>query len=188
MNASPELMTWLDVVPGARAAWDYVVGKVSQFYVIGLQDVPAWERAVQAVAPLASGDSRLSAEVLVVQQKVRDSKALFESLRGKLAGLQAEVSGPGGLGVWQLVAGLVITVAAGMLLFFRNAENTRADLQELLDGLVASGKLSASQAVELFRSDPNSLGARAQDTVIKLAVIGGLGYVVLKAMQRRGVA
>lgn len=162
VQASADGGSWLDMVPGARAAYNYVVGKLAEFHVIGLQRLPGYEKFLAAMGGRlqASSDPALVNLYTQAVTQTGQLRAKFAELEPQVRALAAKLSG-GGLGAVPLavlltVAAGLVTLAAGMYVFFGADAQNEDTVRQLVDRAVANGVMTAADATRLLRSGGGS--------------------------------
>lgn len=187
--AEAEAASWLDVIPGGRAAYNFVVRELSRFNLVGLQDIPRWRGILNAVSAQArSADSVTQQLFAQATSGVADLEGAYVTLADKITSLLAQLRGVGlgvvPVGAIAAAAAAVIAVAGGLVLFFQAASERQQQVADVVNRLVALGKLSGEQAAALLRGGSfgsvlDSLGSKL---VLGAVVVGAL-YVL---SQRRG--
>ena len=71
-------MNPIDLFPGGRTAYNYVLGKLAEFYVIGRQRVPSWTAGVARI----DGEAKKRGLTTLSEQSA-DVKADVASLGGQ---------------------------------------------------------------------------------------------------------
>ena len=176
--------TWLDYIPGARTAYNYLVSKAAEFYLVGTQKIPTWERLTSVLQPriTASGDTSLKTKLSNVTQRTVDLKGSWASLETRVTDMLNKLKSVGlgegeGLGNPVLIpvalAVALVTLVGGMYLFFGATSRNEAAVRSLVDEAVAKGVLTTQQAAALLRQGNTGSG---------LATLGGgLGIAALVA-------
>lgn len=157
--------SWLDYVPGAREAYNYVVGKLAEFHVVGLQKLPGYERLLSAIGSRvrSSGDPVLNALYDDAQTATGVVRQKFNELEPRIRSLVSQFSSSG-LGVLPLatllaIAATIVAVAAAMYLFFgADAQNEDA-VRKLVERAVATGVISEAEATRILRSGGSTFGS-----------------------------
>lgn len=171
--------SWLDAVPGARTAYNFIVGKLSEFHVIGLNKLPGYEALLNGIQTrvLGSGDPALQRLYDQVRQDTQAMRAKWNELEPKVRDVASKLT-QSGLGVLPLatlltLAGTMVVVASGMYLFFNADARNEDAIRELVDRATAQGIISTDEATRLLRSGSSGGG---------LASLGnGLALVALAA-------
>ncbi len=148
--------SWLDMVPGARAAYNYVVAKVSEFNIIGLQKIPAQQSALNSLGPrvMDSRDTNLITMYKLASDETSQLKSNWLTVEEKLRSFLSQIksSGLGVLPVAALIAlaGLAIVVSGTMYLFFKRAENHDELVRDFANSALERGLISAEEANRLI--------------------------------------
>lgn len=175
--------SWLDAVPGGRAAYDYVRTQLSKFNLIGLQDVPNRERLLQFLGDRVRivGDAALQRVYDDAAQGVAVLKTNFAALDVKLRGLFDQLRSVGlGQVPWVAITAILggmITVAGALTLFFSYNDRNESVIRDLCDRSVERGIMTPQQCASMLRS--GSLGGGLGTLgggLMMLALVGGLIY------------
>lgn len=181
--------SWLDLIPGGRDAYNYVVTQLSRFNLLGLDTIPSWKRALEQLGPIVAKSDAVTQQLFTdASNDVLDLQGTWELVQDRIATVIAQLRTVG-LGVIPVatlaaIAATLVAVAAGMALFFNSANQRQQQVSDLVNRLVALGKLSAGEASALLRggsvgSIVDSLGGKL---VLGAVVLGG-AYLFLN---RRG--
>lgn len=173
--------TWLDVIPGGRQAYDYVVRELSRFNLVGLDSIPSWKRTLEALAPIVSSADAVTRNLYdQANNDVLDLQGTWELLQDQVSTVMAKLRAVG-LGVIPIatlaaIAAALVAVSAGMVLFFNSANQRQQQVADLVNRMVALGKLTAAQGSALLRE--GSVGGVVDSLGGKLV----LGAVALGAL------
>ena len=176
--------TWLDYIPGARTAYNYLVSKAAEFYLIGTSKIPAWERTTAVLMPriTASGDTSLKTKLQSVTTGTIDLKGAWTSLETRVTDMLAKLKSVGlgegeGLGnpvmIPVALAVALVTLVGGLYIFFGSASRNEAKVRDLVNEAVAKGILTTQEAASLLREGSTGSGLASLG--------GGLGLVALVA-------
>jgi len=176
--------TWLDYIPGGRTAYNYLVSKAAEFYLVGTQKIPSWERITAVLTPRiqASGDTGLKANLTTVTKQTVDLKGGWMSLETRVTDMLSKLRAVGlgegeGLGLPVLVpvalAVALIALVGGMYIFFGAASRNEASVRKLVNDAVARGVLTTQEASSLLRQGSAGSGLASLG--------GGLGLLALAA-------
>jgi hypothetical protein len=186
--------TWLDYIPGARTAYNYLISKGAEFYLVGTQKIPTWERTLGFLSPRvqASNDTGLRAQLTSVTKGTIDLKGGWSSLETRvtdmLSRLRAVGLGDGeGLGIAVAIpvalAVSLITLVGGLYIFFGSAARNETAIRKLCTDSVARGIISERECAGLLREgtgDP--LGLK------NLALFGGFALAAILILRSRRAA
>lgn len=176
--------TWLDYIPGARSAYNYLIAKGAEFYLVGTQKIPMWERLMGVLQPRvsSSGDTVLRAKLSAATQRTVDLKGSWASLETRVTDMLNKLRSLGlgegeGLGApvaipIAIATGLVALVG-GLYLFFGATSRNEAAVRDLVNEAVAKGILTTQEASRLLREGGAGSGLASLG--------GGLGLVALAA-------
>lgn len=175
----------IDSIPGARAAYDYVLGKLAEFYVIGTQRVPSWRSGAQRIEQMAQqrGLTTLAAKAGDARVDVGGLSGSFQSLAARIDQVRAMLYGPDGSTVRQasvLTGGQIVVLlsVAGLLLtFFVQSGRVESKVSTMVNQAVADGLLTPTQAAAILRG--GGLGGaldRLGTTALVLGALAGLWF------------
>lgn len=176
--------TWLDYIPGARTAYNYLVAKAAEFYLVGTQKIPTWERATAVLQPriTASNDTSLKTKLTNVTQRTIDLKGSWASLEARVTDMLNKLKQVGlgegeGLGnpvmIPVALAVALITLVGGMYLFFGATSKNESAVRDLVNEAVAKGIITTQEATRLLREGGVGSGLGSLG--------GGLGLVAIVA-------
>jgi hypothetical protein len=176
--------TWLDYIPGARTAYNYLVSKVVAFYLVGTQKIPAWERTTAVLAPKIqqSGDTTLKARLTAVTKQTVDLKGGWTSLETRVTDMISKLRAVGlgdgeGLGVAVAIpvalAVALITLVGGLYIFFGATSKNEAAVRDLVNHAVKAGIITTQEASRLLREGGVGGGLSSLG--------GGLGLLAIAA-------
>lgn len=164
--------TWLDRIPGARNAYNFIMSKAAEFYLIGTKKIPGWERQLTALQSRVEqrGDADLKRKLSDATRKTVDLKGAWQSLETRvtqmLDRLKAVGLGDGeGLGLPVAIpvalAVSLIALVGGLYIFFGSAARHETMIRNLCNEAVAKGVISTQECASILRaggSDPLGLG------------------------------
>ena len=183
--------SWLDMIPGARAAYNYIVTKVSEFNVIGLRKIPAQQSALNSLGPriMDSRDTNLITMYKLASDETSQLKSNWLTVEEKLRSFLNQVKGAG-LGVLPVaallaLAGLAIVVSGTMYLFFKRAENHDELVKDFANSALERGLINADEANRLINGGGGMFAGLGQG-LTTLALVAGAIYLLPKVMKRRG--
>lgn len=177
--------TWLDRIPGARTAYNFLMSKAAEFYLIGTKKIPGWEAQLTRLQPRIEqkGDAALKKQLTDVTRRTVDLKSAWASLETRVTQMLDRLRGVGlgdgeGLGLpvaipVALAVGL-ITLVGGLYIFFGSTARHEKSIRDLCNTAVAKGVLSIRECAGILREgggDPLGLGKMS----------GGLAIVALAA-------
>lgn len=149
--------SWLDLVPGARSAYNYVVEKLSEFHLVGLQKLPGYEALLTTIGPRVRGtnDPVLNNLLTTAEQQTNALRAKWSELEPKVRGAVAQFQSAG-LGALPLAALLAIAatlaaIATGMYFFFSADAQNEDTIRQLVERSVIAGLISESDAARILR-------------------------------------
>lgn len=174
--------SWLDYIPGARQAYNFLVSKAAEFYLIGTQKIPSWERITAALTPAIerSGDTSLKSKLTSVTTKTIDLKGAWTSLETRVTQMLNQLRSIGlgegeGLGVPVLVpvalAVALVALVGALYLFFGQASRNEAAVRDLVQEAAAKGVITTEQAARLLR-EPSGFAAGVGRLGTGLIVLG----------------
>lgn len=181
---------WLDVIPGGRQAYDYVTRELSRFNLVGLESIPEWKRTLQAVGPIAQGADPVTRSLFdQANNDVLDLQGTWELLQDQVTTILAKLRSVG-LGVVPIatlaaIAAALVAVSAGLVLFFNSANQRQQQVADLVNRMVALGKLTAAQGAALLREGSagswfDSLGSKV---ILGTVALGAL-WLFLNSRRR----
>lgn len=176
--------SWLDYVPGARTAYNYIVEKISEFNLIGLKQIPNVQSFLTMIAPRvqSSGDSNLIAQLGLVRDETNNLQRNWSSVDEKIRsfGSQTKAAGLGIVPVATIiaVATLAITVAGAMYLFFKRAENHEAMVADFVQDSVNRGLISAEEAARILKGDGGGLFGNLGSGLALVAIAAAAIYFI----------
>lgn len=183
--------SWLDMVPGARAAYNYVVAKISEFNVIGLQKLPAQQSALNSLGPriMDSRDTNLITMYKLATDETSQLKQNWLTVEEKLRSFLNQVKSAG-LGVVPVallvtLAGLAIIVSGTMYLFFKRAENHDELVRDFANSALERGLLSPEEASRLVRGGGGGLFEGLGQGLTAIALVAAAVYFLPKLTKRR---
>lgn len=176
--------TWLDYIPGGRSAYNYLVAKAAEFYLIGTQKIPMWERTLAVLQPrvTASMDMSLKTKLSGATTRTVDLKSGWASLETRVTDMLDKLKQLGlgdgeGLGNPVMIPVALVTaliaLVGGMYLFFGSASRNEAAVRDLVNEAVAKGVLTTNEAARLLREGGTGSGLASLG--------GGLGLVAIVA-------
>jgi len=174
--------SWLDAVPGARTAYNFIVAKLSEFHVIGLNKLPGYEALLNGIQTrvLGSGDPALQRLYDQARQDTQAMRAKWNELEPKVRDVASKLT-QSGLGVLPLatllaLAGTMVLVASGMYLFFNADARNEDTIRELVDRATAQGIISTDEATRLLRSGSGSGLASLGNGMVVVALVAAAIY------------
>lgn len=183
-------VSWLDYVPGARQAFDYITLQLSRLNVVGLQDVPRWRSIADQTAGYVAGDAVLANLHRDVVSNTGALARAYSLIKGQWDGVQMELNawGLGSVPVSLLikVGGAVVAISGAVYLFLRDADKQRQRVAVFVDAMVKAGKLTAEQGAKLLRDAPGVV-SNLGDVFTKVVLIGGGFYLIGKVLSKRGI-
>lgn len=178
-------MNPIDLIPGAQQAYNYVLGKLAAFYVLGTQQIPAWASGASVVEQRATtnGLTSLANQARATRGQVATLGGSWQSLSSRLQDVKDAIYGPSGATVNQasvLSAAKLgaIIVAAGLLgAFFIGSSATEKLVQKMVNDAVSSGVMTPEEAARILRGGGigGALGSLS-NTVIVVALVGAAVY------------
>lgn len=183
--------SWLDMVPGARAAYNYVVAKISEFNVIGLSKLPAQQSALSALGSrvMDSKDTNLITMYKLASDETSQLKSNWLTVEEKLRNFLNQVKGAG-LGVLPVaaliaLAGLAIVVSGTMYLFFKRAENHDELVKDFANSALERGLIDADEANRLIHGGGGGLFAGLGQGLTAIALVAAAVYFLPMLTKRR---
>lgn len=183
-----EASTWLDSIPGARTAYDFVVEQVSRFNLIGLQDIPGYEALLSTLGPrvLSSQDTELQRLYSVASQRTGTLKSgwrtLDEKIKSVLAQLRSVGLGAVPFAVIASIAAALIAVAGGLYIFFGSAEQNADAIRDLVTRAVANGLISEADAIRILQQGGG--GGLGNIGLLGVGLLAVAGVMVFKEVRR----
>lgn len=165
MTAPATSTSWLDAIPGARNAFNYVLGQVADFQAVPqrLNNVGLW---LNKIISAVGGPAATQAQAL--QASMQDVSTQYASVAASLSDLLPQLQGAGLLGLDLGMIGNMITAAAGI-------ESVLSATQE-----VEEETNSLAQSTGQGSITPGAGGINWGEYLL----FGGLFYVGLWAVKR----
>lgn len=172
--------SWLDLVPGARKAYEYIITQVVKLQHAGREKLPKWRQVLGELSGrvMGSGDAALIAAYRQAQELTLQQSARFEKLDGEITKMLAQAKaaglGVGPIAVLVAIATTAVVTAAGMAVFFSSDAKNEDAIRQFVDRAVASGVLTAQQAATILRT--GSLGSGLGSIGLGLALLAGVWF------------
>lgn len=162
---APASTSWLDSIPGARSAMNYVLGQVANFQAVPsrLQNVGLW---LNKIVTTTGGPAAAQAQAL--QATMQEVSGQYATTAAKVSDLLPQLQGAGLLGLDLGMIGNLLDVAAGI-------GSTLAATQGVEEG---TASLAQQSGVGTFTPGAGGI------SVGKYLVYGGLFYVGLWALKK----
>jgi hypothetical protein len=191
VTTDPAATSWLDIVPGARQAYDFIVRQVSRFNLSGLEDIPHYQQVLARIGPLVnqSNDATSRRMFDAAANDVMDLGDAWHAITDRLSSFMASLRSVG-LGVVPVVVlaaigGTAVTIASGMYLYFDAAKEREQQLADLVNREVALGHLSPAAAAEILAKGTRGMGDRLTDVLTTAVLVGGAVFALSTFLNRR---
>lgn len=186
--------TWLDRIPGARNAYNFIMSKAAEFYLIGTKKIPGWERQLSALQPRITqkGDADLKRKLSDVTKQTVDLKGAWQSLETRVTSMLDKLKAVGlgdgeGLGLPVAIpvalAVSLIALVGGLYIFFGSTARHETRIRNLCSEAVAKGVISTQECARLLREgggDPLGLGKLGSGLAV-----AGLAFAAFYFLPRR---
>lgn len=162
---APASTSWLDSIPGARSAFNYVLGQVANFQAVPsrLQNVSLW---LNKIVTTTGGPAAAQGQAL--QATMQQVSGQYAETAAKLSDLLPQLQGAGLLGLDLGMIGNMLDVAAGI-------ESTLAATQEVEE---ETASLAQSSGVGTFTAGAGGISWG------KYLLYGGLFYLGLLGIKK----